>query len=527
MATKIFVLHHGQTLQSWQHAAIADATANAALSFHFVQLPGRDIYPTNNACKLVAAADQKMFGSENTALQRVPVADLAAQRSEASDVASVAAGVKSRADGAQVIILNLSEWKQDNALASACGVPVLTPQLSAAADWRDTPPGLWEALEHDLSIGSRLQVSLPGETTPRVTGIGHSRADDASPLRNVQQAAWRAAGMLRRELTKLGNQAPVWGDLAHDDLSANRKLPSLWQGFQHVPLHFVARMIKSRQHRKLGILDQWILLFNRGNSGETATDLPSFQRILPPRDVFWADPFPVHRDGRDWIFIEEATFKPRRGHLAVIEINDNGDVIDHQIILKTPYHLSYPNVFEHAGEWYMVPESGADKTVQLYRCTAWPGQWEKVMNLMEDTACYDSTFVEHQGLWWMFVNCQAYDGQGPDDELHLFYSDELVSDNWTPHPLNPVISDVRCARQAGPIVQRNGQLIRPSQHGGGSYGNGTHLNRIDELNTKAYKETRLATYYPDWDDSITATHHLAECGGLTVADAVYLRPPNE
>ena len=526
MTTTVFVLHHQEHLQNWQFSALQDVIHDGHVTVHLLKLPGKDSYPANLASQIVRKADQKMFGSQNTALKAMPVSQLKAERSQANSVQTIASGIKQHSNGGQSLILNLSEWQQDLALASAAGTPVLTPQLSAHADWRDTPPGLWEALDHAPSIGSRLQVSLPGEKAPRVRALGHSRADDASPLRNQHEAAWRAAGMLRRELNRAATSAPNWGELATDDLSGNRGLPNLWQGFQQVPMHYVSRLLKSRSNRKLGLLDQWILLFNRGEAGKVATNLPSFKRILPGRDVFWADPFPVHRDGRDWIFIEEATFEPRRGHLSVIEIDQAGTVIDHQVILKTPYHLSYPNVFEHQGDWYMVPESGEDRSIQLYRCTGWPGQWEKVMNLMQGPACYDTTFVEHDGKHWMFVNMQAYDGQGPDDELHLFYADELLTDQWTPHPLNPIISDVRCARQAGPIAKRDGKMYRPSQHGGGSYGNGTHINRIDVLSTTEYAETRLETHYPDWDEAITATHHLAESGGLTVADAVYKRPPD-
>jgi len=523
MSTTLYVLHHHEYLQSWQFAALQDAVADQSINLHMLKLPGKDSAPSNLATKWVKLADQKLFGHQNTALKAAAIDELQAERSQADNVAEIAAGIKALSDGKQALILNLSEWQQDLAIASAAGLPVLTPQLSSHADWRNTPPGLWEALRHELVVGSRLQVSLPNEDRPRVSALGYSRADGASALRNQDEAAWRAAGMLRRELARIATSAPNWGALALDELSGNYGLPNLWQAFQQVPVHFAKRMLKARRLR--GYLDQWILLINRGQAGKLATDLPTFQRIIPDRDVFWADPFPVHRDGRDWIFIEEATFEPRRGHLAVIEIDQAGQVIDHQVILKTPYHLSYPNVFEHEGQWYMVPESGADRSIQLYRCTEWPGKWEKVMNMMQGPACYDSTFIEHDGKHWMFVNMQAYDGQGPDDELHLFYADELLTDQWTPHPLNPIVSDVRCARQAGPIFKRDGDIYRPSQHGGGSYGNGTHINRIDVLSTTEYAETRLETHYPDWDEEITATHHLAESGGLTVADAVYRRPP--
>ncbi len=522
MITTLFVLHHQTHLQNWQASALRDAVADGSVVLHFVQLPGSGAAPSNLASRLVHWADSKLFGAHITALNPIPLSQLGAECSQAASLDNVVSGVKSHSNGQQALILNLSEWQQDSTIASAAGVPVITPQLSEAADWRETPPGLWEALDHELAVGSRLQVSLPREPNPRVAGLGFSRADDASPLRNRHEAAWRCAGMLRRQLNRISAAAPNWGDLPLDNIQNNHGLPSLWRGLQQVPIHYIRRMLAGR--RKRGLLTQWILLYKRGRSDELATDLSNFEAILPPRDVFWADPFPVNKDGRDWIFIEEATFEPRRGHLSVIEIDQNAEVIDHQVILKTPYHLSYPNVFEHEGEWYMVPESGADKTIQLYRCTEWPGQWEKVMNLMQGPACYDTTFVQHEGRWWMFVNMQSYEAQGPDDELHLFYADNLLTTDWQPHPLNPIISDVRCARQAGPIIKRDGEIFRPSQHGGGSYGNGTHINRIDVLNTTNYAETRLDTFYPDWSDDITATHHLAESGGLTVADAVYLRP---
>ena len=45
------------------------------------------------------------------------------------------------------------------------------------------------------------------------------------------------------------------------------------------------------------------------------------------------------------------------------------------------------------------------------------------------------------------------------NELYLFYSDNLLSQNWKSHPMNPVISDVKRARPAGKILELNGNTI--------------------------------------------------------------------
>ena len=39
------------------------------------------------------------------------------------------------------------------------------------------------------------------------------------------------------------------------------------------------------------------------------------------------------------------------------------------IVLAEPFHLSYPYVFEWQGSHYMIPESGAAKSVRLYRAS--------------------------------------------------------------------------------------------------------------------------------------------------------------
>lgn len=39
------------------------------------------------------------------------------------------------------------------------------------------------------------------------------------------------------------------------------------------------------------------------------------------------------------------------------------------VVLKEPFHLSYPWVFEEAGKVYMIPETGQDGSVRLYEAT--------------------------------------------------------------------------------------------------------------------------------------------------------------
>ena len=89
-------------------------------------------------------------------------------------------------------------------------------------------------------------------------------------------------------------------------------------------------------------------------------------------------------------------------------------------VLERDYHLSYPFVFEWNENYYMVPESAANKTVELYRSTSFPFEWELEKVLMTDIRAKDATLAEVDGMWWMFVSIAEH---SIPDELYLFFAE--------------------------------------------------------------------------------------------------------
>lgn len=47
-------------------------------------------------------------------------------------------------------------------------------------------------------------------------------------------------------------------------------------------------------------------------------------------------------------------------------------------------------------------------------------------------------------------------------ERFLFFADSLTGE-WTPHPTNSVVSDVRRSIPAGKLFEQEGKLMRPAQ----------------------------------------------------------------
>ena len=80
---------------------------------------------------------------------------------------------------------------------------------------------------------------------------------------------------------------------------------------------------------------------------------------------------------------------------------------------------------------------------------------ETSATLMDSVVAVDSTLLFHNNKWWLFSNIAEPEGTS-FNELYLFYADNLLSQKWNSHPMNPVISDVRRARSAGKIFENGG-----------------------------------------------------------------------
>jgi hypothetical protein len=170
----------------------------------------------------------------------------------------------------------------------------------------------------------------------------------------------------------------------------------------------------------------------------------------------------------------------------------------------------------------MLPETAGRRTVELYRATRFPDEWKLDRVLLSDVTATDATLLPHEGRLWLFVAI-AVDGGRPVDELCLFSSDSLEGD-WEPHPMNPVVSDVRRARPAGRVFARDGELIRPAQDCSGSYGAKLVFNRIEALTPTDYRETPIEVIEPARDSGNLRTHSYDCDGSYEVLDGFRMRP---
>jgi hypothetical protein len=378
--------------------------------------------------------------------------------------------------------------------------------------WRFYADGQREVAEDLPLTGSGLKVRLAAGAAPRIAYQSWSRTYPLSVARNREQVLPKTAEFAVRALREAHRSGQAWleqcptlSNAACAAASAPSFLPILGR-------------IARRGLEKALHLEQWFLAFRFGDARSVPGDLQGYVRLMPPKDRYWADPFPLERNGRYFVFFEELPFATGKAHIAMTEVKRDGSWSAPVRVLERDYHLSYPFLLEEDGELYMIPETGQNATVEAYRCVDFPLRWKLEKVLLKGTRLVDATLHRGTDRWWMFANGAAGASRTYDDELHLFHAEKLFGD-WRPHPRNPVKSDARCARPAGRLFWRNGALYRPAQICVPLYGAGLSINRVLRLTPTAYAERQVERVLPALEHGILGVHTVNRAGELTVVDA--------
>ncbi|GAB3734351.1 hypothetical protein GCM10028862_17480 [Luteimonas pelagia] len=264
---------------------------------------------------------------------------------------------------------------------------------------------------------------------------------------------------------------------------------------------------------------QWMLAVRRETRplDPGAPTLGRHEIIRAPRG-WWADPCVVDDAGRTLVFVEEMVrSRGDRARIACLELAVDGPR-RLGVVLEEPGHLSYPQVFEWQGRWYLTVESNDARRVSLYRAEAFPLRWTRVCELVTDRVCVDPTLHHHEGRWYLFANV-AENGNSRCDDLFLFVADDLEGP-YRPHPVAPVVGDVRRARMAGRLFRHDGRLIRPAQDCAPRYGSAIVFNEVVELGPTVYRERRLGRCAPGEASWFKGFHTYSAAGGVEVLDAL-------
>ena len=197
-----------------------------------------------------------------------------------------------------------------------------------------------------------------------------------------------------------------------------------------------------------------------------------------------ADPFAIYWRGSWYVFFEMLVRSQRR---AVIAVAQSTNLIDWKVLgiaLEQPHHLSYPFVFEHEHQIYMMPESKSQRRVDLFRAAEFPLRWEYCSTLVRGRLM-DASIAYYNNRYWMFAGWHSY-------WLKIFHADSPLGP-WHPHWL-PVARtyNKRNVRPGGRPLLAQGRLIRWTQDNRQGYGRQLQGMQVKTLNRLWFRETPLA-----------------------------------
>jgi hypothetical protein len=374
--------------------------------------------------------------------------------------------------------------------------------------------GFWEA--------ARRAPLTPAALVRRADGGTELLAETAfntkfSGARNAAYLKVRMVSLMLRELRRLALDGAAPAGRAYAP-SAPRT-PSAGQVLAYGV--GVVRELATRASMagaaRLGLRpDMWALYLGQGAAPFVSA--AAARRIEPYAGELWADPF-LWREGEAlYVFFENYDYATRLGRISVGRLED-GELHYLGDALKLEHHLSYPFVFRHDGQLYMMPERHQADRVEVWRCVEFPLKWELHATALEGRSPADSLMHFDGASWWLFTNLTEKLFADHCAELHVFQVDGPDLKSVVPHAANPVVIGSELARNGGRIFTRDGRLFRPAQlNTHGVYGYGLNVMEITELSLERYAETRVHRIVPDHAPGLKGCHHMDVNGETWVLD---------
>lgn len=206
--------------------------------------------------------------------------------------------------------------------------------------------------------------------------------------------------------------------------------------------------------------------------------------------LFQADSFLFVKENELFLFYELQHWDDP-GCIAMIKTKDLMTWTRPTIVLKEPFHLSFPYVFEDHGIIYMIPESQEKDSVRLYRANNSLTFFSYVRTLVQQERengihfnYNDSHVYYNAGKYYLFTSYQK-------DWMYyqeLFISDDLLNGVFMKHPQSPICVSNEFGRNGGSLVHYQGKLLRVTQDCHRDYGDNVSLMEITQIDEKHYEE---------------------------------------
>lgn len=346
---------------------------------------------------------------------------------------------------------------------------------------RGGPAGFWEyILGHDVT-GAILQQLTDKLDDGIVLRRGYWPLVKHSFRENLDTLLHSTSGWMANALTELhlsgkivSQQVSVTGKAPLYGYPGNFRMLQFWFRLGLNKLTFHWNNLFRPETWRIGIIDQPIAeVIEKGI--RTKPEWVSAKRS----DEYLADPFSINYNGQNILLAELYSYREQKGKIV--------NTATEETFAASEHHASFPYPIIIEGTQYLLPESSASDQCTLYQV---PGNNHAIRLVNEPLV--DPVLFQHNGKWWLFAHHLHHQN---NSALFIYYSED-VHKGFQPHQLNPVKTDIRNSRPAGPILNVNGKLLRPAQDSAATYGAAIVINEIVELTPHAFREKEYKRIEP-------------------------------
>ena len=224
--------------------------------------------------------------------------------------------------------------------------------------------------------------------------------------------------------------------------------------------------------------------------------------LWKPKPVLYqADSFLFVKDDTLYLFYELQHWDDP-GVIAMVKTKDLKNWTEPVVVLKQPFHLSFPYVFEDDGVVYMVPESQESDAIHLFRADNDDlTSFSKVRTLLRQE--------RKDGIHFNFNDSHIFKGNSEKGKVNdsqscyylftsyqkdwmyyqeLYVTDDLLHGEFTKHPCSPICVSNEYGRNGGSLIDYDGHLLRVTQDCHADYGDNVSLMEITRLSATEYEE---------------------------------------
>ena len=131
-----------------------------------------------------------------------------------------------------------------------------------------------------------------------------------------------------------------------------------------------------------------------------------YREVKTPEGTWIADPFVYEANGEHYLFAEVFVKDRNKGVIGYFRFID-GEPVYQGIAIEQSYHMSYPCIFQYQGSYFMIPETSANKTIEMYHAEHFPDKWVLDTVLQKGEKWIDTTVRFQEGNPQLFTYRRA------------------------------------------------------------------------------------------------------------------------